>query len=343
MEIRKAQRAGYSTLVVSLPIKWVKESGVKPGDSLALAEEQDGSLRVIPQMGMKKPVEAVCIVNADLCSEKDLLSKILIGEYIVGYDIIQVASKRPLKPEQLHEIRDATTKLIGMGVVEQTLNRVTLQSLVDPTKFPIYASIRRLHTIIIAMFDAILQAIAEKETKYLKEVSNMENDIDRLYRLIVRQLILAGKDREMMKQVGVETPLNILGNRVAVKALEEVADHAHSIAVDVLSAIAEKEVDAAALKKISSLISLAKSVAENALEAFFKKDIVAGGRASLEADEAAKKCADTAELTSRAMLWNLMQALRQYKVIAEITINRSLEASSEISSLITKEGENRYP
>ncbi|HEY4673876.1 MAG TPA: phosphate uptake regulator PhoU [Nitrososphaerales archaeon] len=335
MEIRKAQRAGYSTLVVSLPIKWVKEAGVKPGDSLALVEEQDGSLRVIPQLGLKKTAESLCVVNADLCTE-NLLTKVLIGEYMVGHETIQVVSKRPLKPEQLQVIRDATSKLIGVGVVEQTLNRVTLQSLVDPVKFPIYPSIRRLHAIIIAMFDSILHAISERETKYLKEVANMEKDVDRLYRLIVRQLILAAKDREMMKQVGVETPLNILGNRVVVKALEEVGDYAHFIATDALSSYIEKGNDAM-LKKASPLISMTKTVAENALEAFLKKDAVAGGKASLDADNAIKECQAAETVSLKVLLWNLIQAIRQYKSIAEITVNRALEESSEISSRISRE------
>lgn len=336
MEIRKAQRAGYSTLVVSLPIKWVKEAGVKPGDSMALVEEQDGSLRVIPQSGLKKTGESLCVVNADLCTE-NLLTKVLIGEYMVGHEIIQVVSKRPLKPEQLQEIRDATSKLIGMGVVEQTLNRVTLQSLVDHTKFPIYASIKRLHAIIIAMFDAILHAIAERETKYLKEVANMENDVDRLYRLIVRQLVLAAKDREMMKQVGVETPLNILGNRVVVKALEEVADHVHSIATNALLTYIEKGSDASSLKKTSPLISMTKTVAENALEAFLKKDAAAGGKASMDADKAIRECGAAETVSLKVILWNLVHVIRQYKAIAEIAVNRALEQSSDISSKIARE------
>ena len=329
MEIRKAQRAGYSTLIVSLPIKWVKEAGVKPGDSLALVEEQDGSLSVMPQLGLKKTAESLCVVNADLCTE-NLLTKVLIGEYMIGHEIIQVVSKRPLKPEQLLEIRDATSKLIGMGVVEQTLNRITLQSLVDPAKFPVYASIRRLHAIIMAMFEAILHAITEREAKYLKEVANMESDVDRLYRLIVRQLILAAKDREMMKQVGVESPLNILGNRIVAKALEEVADHAHSIAANMLSSLVEKN-DSTLLKKASPLISITRAVAEGALEAFLKKDAASGGKASLDADKAMKECQDAETASLGLLVWNLVQAIRQYKTIADITVNRALEESSDIS------------
>lgn len=150
-------------------------------------------------------------MNADLCNDRNLLQKILIGDYIIGQETIQVTSKRPMRPGQLEEIRKATSKLIGMGVVDQTLNRVTLQSLVDPTKFPIYASLKRLHTIVIAMFDAILHAISERERRYRKEVSNMEDDVDRLYRLTVRQLILAAKDREIMNDVGVDNPPQHIG------------------------------------------------------------------------------------------------------------------------------------
>lgn len=348
MEIRKAQRAGYSTLIVSLPIKWVKEVGLKPGDALALSEEQDGSLRVIPQLGLRTKGESVSIVNADLCIEKQLLTKLIVGEYIVGHETIHVSSKRPLRPEQLEEIRNATSKLIGIDVVEQTLNRVILQSLVDPMKFPIYTSLRRIHAIIIAIFDAILQAISEKEIKYLKEVSNMENDVDRLYRLTVRQLMLAARDREIMKHVGIETPLNIVGNRVVAKALEEIADSTERIAIDTLSPIIDQNLDAAMLKKISPLFSLTKSVAESALDSFFRKDVRAGSKALIAADDAIKECNEVSVLISKienvelaismsALVWNLVQAIRQYKIIAEITINNGLEDSTEISSIVAKE------
>ena len=50
---RKINRVGYSTLTVSLPSKWAKQYGLKPGDEVEISE--DGrTLRIEAKKGAKK-------------------------------------------------------------------------------------------------------------------------------------------------------------------------------------------------------------------------------------------------------------------------------------------------
>lgn len=144
------------------------------------------------------------------------------------------------------------------------------------------------------------------------------------------------------------THLNILGNRVVAMALEEIADNVERIAQDALSPILDRNFENPLERKLLHLISLTTSVADNAFDAFLKKDARAGGSASLGAGDAIGEFSEVAETISRIddkelaiplriLLRYLTQVIKHYKTIADIMVNRSLEGSNEISSIVTKE------
>lgn len=343
MENRKVQRTGYSTLAVSLPRGWVKAVSLKPGDTVTVMEEDDGSLRLFVGHKAKPEGERQCVVNADLCNEPDLLSRILVGNYIVGHERILVMSRRPLKPEHLEEVRSATQRLIGVNVVEQTLNEVTMQSFIDPTKFPVYGLMRRLHIILVTMLDALSRSLMERDPALAQEVVNMEIDADRLYRLIVRQLLLSARDRQLMKSIGVESPLHVAGNRVVAKTLEEAADYLESSAKQLPRLLRGDGMSDRVANKMVEIVSNVKGVAENTIDAFFRRDVKRASRAASTADETGKATeammqeilsevrGQDAAVQLRVVIGSLLQVSRLQKMIAEVAINRALEESSGIS------------
>ncbi len=133
MEARKVQRVGYSTLTVSLPREWVQDVKLKPGDIVSIKREDDGSLKLIPGTEHKREEVKSCVVNADLCTSSNLLTRVITANFILGHDTIQIVAKDELKRVHLEEIRATTQRLTGLSIVEQTLKQVTLQSFVDPT------------------------------------------------------------------------------------------------------------------------------------------------------------------------------------------------------------------
>jgi len=234
LEARKVQRVGYSTLTVSLPRDWVEDVKLKAGDIVSIKREDDGTLKLIPGTEHKRDEVKNCIVNADMCNSDHLLTRVITANYILGHDTIQVLAKDELKKHHLEEVRTTTQRLTGLSIVEQTLKSVTLQSFVDPTRFPIYGLMRRLHIIITSMLDASMKALLERRPELAGEVAHMEEESDRIYWLIVRQLLLAIRDRSVGSEIGIESPIHIPGNRVVAKTLEEMADSAESIANEVL-------------------------------------------------------------------------------------------------------------
>jgi phosphate uptake regulator len=342
MEARKVQRVGYSTLTVSLPRDWVEDVKLKAGDIVSIKREDDGSLKLIPGTEHKREEVKNCVVNADMCNSNNLLTRVITGNYILGHDTIQIAAKDELKKVHLEEIRATTQRLTGLSIVEQTLKQVTLQSFVDPTRFPIYGLMRRLHIIISSMLDASIKALVERRPELAAEVTHMEEESDRIYWLIVRQLLLAIRDRSVGSKIGIESPIHIPGNRVVAKTLEEMADSAENIANEVL-AIKDKQMGSETiLNDIARFCNQVIKISEHSVKALLTSDIMLSNEA-VEMVQGAEN--DERKLTHkvlthvkdvsiavslRTIVWNLGQINKYCRMIGEVTINRILEKPSEI-------------
>jgi len=342
MEARKVQRVGYSTLTVSLPRDWVEDVKLKAGDIVSIKREDDGSLKLIPGTEHKREEVKNCIVNADLCNSNNLLTRVITANYILGHDTIQVAAKDELKKIHLDEIRATTQRLTGLSIVEQTLKQVTLQSFVDPTRFPIYGLMRRLHIIISSMLDASIKALVERRPELATEVAHMEEESDRIYWLIVRQLLLSIRDRSVGSKIGIESPIHIPGNRVVAKTLEEMADSAESIADEVLVLKDRDIASETILNDIAKYASQVSKISDHMLKALLTSEIHLANDGvemvqNAESDE--RKLTQKvlthvrdpgAAASLRIIVWNLGQIAKYCRIIGEVTINRILEKPTEI-------------
>ncbi len=333
-------------MVVSLPRQWVKELGFKQGDQVTFQKDDDGTLRLHRGLLQTQKDATRSIIDSELAKEKDLLSRIITGNYILGRDSIRITSKNRLSPEHLDEIRKTVQRLTGVGIVEQNLQTVTILNFMDPTKFPVIGLIRRLHLISASMQQAGVQAFVEGRNDLAEEVIHMEDEVDKIYWLIVRQLLLCAQDKSMAKKLGIESPLHVVGNRVIAKSLEEMADSAERIAREAL-ALSEKK--RRIRKEIADGIlhysQLITELSEKTMNALFGLDIklanevIEGGNALameerdlteqiLRVDQDVKISVGLREVVS-----NLRQMAEYCNTIAELTINRILEDSNEYSRL----------
>jgi len=342
LEARKVQRVGYSTLTVSLPRDWVEDVKLKAGDIVSIKREDDGSLKLVPGTEHKRDEVRNCIVNADLCNSPHLLTRVITANYILGHDTIQIVAKEELKREHLEEIRSTTQRLTGLSIVEQTMKQVTLQSFVDPTRFPIYGLMRRLHIILTSMLDLSLKALVERRPELAAEVAHMEEESDRIYWLIVRQLLLAIRDRSVGTKIGIESPVHIAGNRVVAKTLEEMADSAESVANEVI-ALKDRQINSESiLTDVAKFGAQTVRVSDQTMKALLTGDISLANSAVEMVEEAEE---DERKLTQkvlahvkdpasaaglRIIVWNLGQVTKFCRMIGEVTINRVLEKPSPI-------------
>jgi phosphate uptake regulator len=343
---RKVQRVGYSTLTVSLPRDWVEDVKLKAGDIVSIKREDDGSLKLVPGTERKREEVKNLIVNAHLCSSPNLLTRVITANWILGHDTIQVVAKDELRKVHLEEIRATTQRVTGLSIVEQTLKQVTLQSFIDPTRFPIYGLMRRLHIITSSMLDASIKSLVERRPEVAAEVTHMEEESDRIYWLIVRQLLLAIRDRNAASKMGMKSPPHIVGNRVVAKTLEEMADSAENIANEVLALKDREMTSETILNDIAKFSNQVTKISEHSLKAFLTGEIKLANEA-LEKVEIAEN--DERRLTQKVLTYlkdvnvaaslriiisNLGQIAKYCRIIGEVTINRIMEKPSEICQYV---------
>ena len=341
MEARKVQKVGYSTLIVSLPKDWVEEVGLKQGDIVSFRREPDGGITVYP--GLTKERERFrYVIDADLCDSPNLLTRIITANYLTGHDTVQIVSKKELSQKHLEEVRAVSRRLTGLGIVEQSLKSVTLQSFVDPTKFPIYGLMRRLQIILSSMLEQAVKAVVEGRAGLADEVLHMEEEADRIYWMIIRQLLLAVLDRRVAKEVGIEGAMHVVGNRVIAKSLEQMADLASHVALEALKLKGEaKNADGRLTKGLLELSDKVRSLIEDSFNALMKGDLKKSNEVieRVAACEALERSLTEVVMRSvkevnvavglRSIIWDVGQMAQDAEAIAEVAINRKLESPSD--------------
>ena len=60
-----------------------------------------GELIVTPGSELESEEMTICRINADACKDREFLSRMITGNYILGRDTIIISSSKELKPEQL--------------------------------------------------------------------------------------------------------------------------------------------------------------------------------------------------------------------------------------------------
>ena len=95
-EQRKQQSVGNSTLAVSNPREYAKRKGLGQGDSLLIREDADGTLRLIPATKAEEVSRAT--IRVEQAGGAEMLSRLIVGTYALGYDTIEIVGRVPLDP-----------------------------------------------------------------------------------------------------------------------------------------------------------------------------------------------------------------------------------------------------
>ena len=342
MEIRKVQRVGHSTLTVSLPRDWVRQVGLKQGGIVTLRLSEFGELVVTPGTDFEADEMTVCKINADACKDSQLLVRMITGNYILGRDTTIITSSTELTPDQSNAIRDSTRRLSGLGIVEQTPTETVIQCFLDPGKFSVTGLISRLHKVATSMLEGTLQALTEGKYSLALEVLELENEADRLYWLILRQIFRAIATIPLSRHLGLESATHAVGYRAVSKNLEEIADCSEAIASQIIS-MAEGQPAAytSVIEAVSKFGAEALAVSNGAMDAFSMMDVELANRTigrSKQIEAAEKELTELVvssvqdrklALALRGIIWNLLQIARSAQLIAEVAINRYLENNTD--------------
>jgi len=226
VEARKIYISGGSTYVISLPKKWVVKEELKAGDSLAV-NIQEGRLVIEPSTKYHEPVSTE--IRVSQLSSADALGRLLIANYLVGYDTIHIKLDKE-SSKYRGAIGETLGYLIGAEVLEDTGNRVTIEVLLDPSRMQTLQVLQRMHVICRSMLNDIISGLKSNDNSSMKDVQAREKEVDKLYFLVVRQLKSAVRYHQVSERLGITNQRDALGYRIVVKSFERIADHLALIA-----------------------------------------------------------------------------------------------------------------
>ena len=342
VESRKVQKVGYSTLTISLPSEWVKRKNIKQGDLVFIMPEVDGTLRIVPSDLLQREEAEEYIINADVCDEKKLLERLIVGSYILGRDVVRITSGTRIKSECVEEVRGIVPKLIGLGILEETPKNILLQCSIDPSKFQMDMLIRRLSLIASTIYSEAMQALLEKDTKLAMDAINREDEADMMYFLATRLLVLAQRKRSLAEKIGFTKFILIPCTCLILQYLELIADYSEDLAKRVIALEKYKvTLSKTTLERIYHLGELTQTAFQKAVDCIFTKDLtIANSLLEMHEvleNEFEKEMHELPEIPYlRTIVSTLSKIADKGAIIAKVAINTILTKSDEQVGKILK-------
>jgi phosphate uptake regulator len=222
-----------------LPRDWVRKRNLRRGDRVFLAEE-GATLRLMTEQTAeeRRRGSTSTVVDSDQCPGGGFLERVIVGNYILGREKITIVSKRRLSGEHLEAARRVVRRLIGIGIIEETHNRLVLHCAIDPANHPLDTLIRRLYQLGWTMLNESLDSLMRGRVEYADDALRREDDSDMMYWLILRLILSAQADAKVAEQLGIGSPVEIPQYHLISGNLETVADHCATIAGSVKDLLA---------------------------------------------------------------------------------------------------------
>ena len=335
------QKVGYSTLSVSLPMNWTKKMEVKKGDIVFLSEETDGALRLTVDPG-KTDDNTVYMVNVDNCDNAEVLARVIVGNYVLGRNMIKVYSSRRLMREQIESIRRVTQRLLGIGIIEESERHLILQCSIDPNKFPLETVVRRLYVITSIMFKEIMDSLIDGDMELAKDAITREYEADTIYWLLARLLASAQQSRLVSEGIGIKEPMDIVQHSIIAWYLEMIGDRVKDIASSIINLQQIRhESDDELIERLVQIGMMAFTMFDKAVKSIFEKDLnVASDAVDLyenvenEEGNLLKRfqngsSPDVAAAVSQ-IAWDMKIIAEHSSAIAEIAIDHALNDKNDI-------------
>lgn len=224
MEARKLQRVGASFLI-SVPKRWVKGHSLEKGSTLLVHERADGMLIISPGLA-EEPIQRRSIIT-----HPEDLSRTILASYLAGNDVIEVKLGDAMTSSLKQEVKRMALFLVGVEVIEEDWAMMTLQCLI-PRSINLLTYLKRTYEIAAKMHEDAVRSFIRKDPELAQDVINRDQEVDRLYFLVVRQL-----RRAISSPTGdyLLSPLNLLDYRLVAKEVETIADCGVGIAEQALT------------------------------------------------------------------------------------------------------------
>ena len=262
METRKVQVTGGSTYTVSLPKGWATAHGVEAGAEVEFYPEE-GSLLLAPRTETEN-AEGTLDVTGLTDGE---LTRAVVTMYVSGFDVITLETAS-VDAAQRRTIRETAQGLVGLEIIEETAEHVSLQDLLDSAELSIHNAVTRMRLVALTMLDDAVTALRTGDEDLAADVIERDDDVDRLWYMTSRVFRGALRHPSAASDIGLPRE-TCFDYHTSARQLERIADHATKIA-DLAGALDGVPDDAG--EALGTLHADAATVVETAMDALLSED-----------------------------------------------------------------------
>lgn len=203
---RRVVQHGPSTLIFSLPSKWVKEHGIQKGDELEV-EERGKNLVVKTE---KKTINLKTEITIN--NDNPITPRLLGALHKKGYDEIKIKFE---DLDTLGLIQESLKEHVGFEIVEQNGNHCLVKTIAGEYDSEFDSMLKRLFSQILVMNGGAITALEKKEEKLLPNLRFLETDNNK-YTSFCRRVLNKGG--------GLHNPNNLTFLYCTVEELEKIGD-----------------------------------------------------------------------------------------------------------------------
>ena len=325
-DFRKVQVTGGNSFVVSLPKTWVNDVGLRASDPVAVLIQPDSSLLIVPRRDIRAPSKSEAVLEAVQGFDKDFLLRHFISFYLAGYDTIRITlgkSDGALRGFIREGIR---RKLVGVEIIEESSGGILTPCLSGYVDLPLKKALERMAIIAGGMLQDSVAVLQGGEKGLATEVIERDDEVDRFYHFLLRQLNIAVRDRSVIQEIGLTSTRDCLGYRLVVKSVERVADHAAGIA---LQAEALPNLPEPSVKRISEMAAVARKVFDSSISALLRLD-------GKMAEEAIAKTKDVVQMEGKLSSEALAPRMTGSQIASSKLMLESIRRTAEYGSDIAE-------
>ncbi len=272
---------GGGTLLISLPKPWATKNRITKGSTVAVDELSDRKLLVQPigdapekrnELLVEYPKEDLTYVINDVT-----------GGYLLGYDVIRIQGSKLIGREERAKMKSIIGRLIGLEIMDEDSKNITLQFLLEPTAVNPERILRRMGGIIDGMLRDSVEGVTRSNSGILGLVGERDDEVDRLYFLLVRTIRKATIDPEVAERYKL-APVEVLDLRVIASYLESVGDSVSELAKRLVAEPPRRELG----KSIAGCLRRLIEMQDLSVQSFLSRTTSGSRRLYLRVDGLAK-------------------------------------------------------
>jgi len=319
--VRRVQCTPNGTFFVTLPKSWADQCKLKRGSVVNVSETGDGKLLVDPQFGVAPSPSTIAVKPGSY------LNREIVGNYLLGFDVIRVESKDRISFEVRDTVKTAVDRLIGLEIVEEDHSNIVLQCLLEPSGFPPEKILRRGYTIATGMHRDVVNALVDGDIQLARSVVVRDDEGNRLYFLLVRILRTIVQNPSLSEKL-VVTPIECLDYRLVGSLVEAIGDECVRVAHKTIELKGIKLHDDLR-KLLVDFHLLGFEAHENSLNAFLSGDIALAESVRLMREKIEKAFSDIEKIARAQSLDVVPQVLAVASFLRQI-----YEHSVDIADLV---------